>query len=183
MTYSPVVIYTLNPLTISFTCPKNSQSLDHKKLTKLKSAIEELINKSSKIQNKQETIETINNLSINGPTLLNWALGTSSPLTELSNKHKGLIATKALKLIFKYIWIPRSATANTSPYTGICWKKSSNFSQQKSNIKIYPHFNLLLFCLSKTNPINTLEPSMNTYITKTIELNNPLPIITNFVYG
>ncbi|CAG8443763.1 5989_t:CDS:2 [Acaulospora colombiana] len=101
-----------------FSCLSNFSIIKEKSKSIIK-LILELINKSDSIQSKTDLNDIISNLLISGPLLLNWAIGIISPIPDLSVKHKGTIAAKVLKIIFKYIWISRSATANTSPVTGI----------------------------------------------------------------
>ena len=53
-------------------------------------------------------------------------------------EHQAKLIAKSIKILYKYIWIPRSATANISPNKGIKWKKCIAFKSLNNNKKQYP---------------------------------------------
>jgi hypothetical protein len=71
---------------------------------------------------------------ITGQTLLNLALGKFQPPFDKLQKKQENISNKALKILYK-IWKQRSATATTSPSSGIKWKKTKS-SKTNSPITI-----------------------------------------------
>ena len=146
--------------------------------------INNLIDKSDKIKNKTEAKNIINNTTVTRPLLYKWAAGISLSPVDLFNKYKSFIAKKALEIIFKHVWSPRSATANTSPSSGIQWRKSiTSTQQQPAQEKILPSTDLLLNCFSKTNPINIFDSAINTYINEIYQINSILPTLSSTVHG
>jgi hypothetical protein len=92
-------------------------------------------------------------INITGPTLINLALGNfQPPLNTIKNKED--ISNKALKILYK-IWKQRSATATTSPTSGIKWKKTKaakhNTTHTTDNNIFQKILNLLENCNNLTD--------------------------------
>jgi hypothetical protein len=105
-----------------FSCPSNNPNLPLIN-KKIKNFLTDLI-RESKTQITNQSLLSNPHFSVKVPLLLEWALGISTFDPNLTIIHKAKLASKSTKIIYKYIWKPRSATANTSPQSAIKWKKT-----------------------------------------------------------
>src|SRR5277367_3399620 len=97
-------------------------------------------------------MDQIQNLIIDGNSLLDWAKGLSTLNPNLDTEIKAKIMAKSIKILYKYIWIPRLATANTSSKSGIKWKKCTAVSPNNQPRKnTYQFFNQTIECFLYNN--------------------------------
>jgi len=106
----------------------------------------------STIDSLPSTSTLISNFNLTGLTLIDLASGTfHSPFNKIKKKED--IMNKALKILYK-IWKQRSATANTSSFSGIKWKKTKaedSSLPQKSNTTFQSILNILEVSNNHTN--------------------------------
>jgi hypothetical protein len=132
-----------------------------------------IISESKLFSQNQPLKDQIQNLSIDGPSLLEWAngLSTFNPNLEITSKAK--IMAKSIKILNKYIWIPRSATANTSPHSGVKWKKCTAVSPpNQSRKQTYQFFNQTIECFLYNNSTSSNLELTNQIITNLNSFNS-----------
>jgi hypothetical protein len=156
-----------------FSCPNNNSHLSIFN-QKIKKFILSLIQESKNLTDKNLSILSINNLTIDGPLLLSWCKGTTTFDSKLSIEHKAKLIAKSIKIIYKYIWIPRSSTANTSPNSGIKWKKQppNNTSNQSKTKQPPPIFDQVLNSFLLNNSTNFNVNLTNQIIQSIITFNS-----------
>jgi hypothetical protein len=149
-----------------FTCSTNNINLPIISL-KIKKYLLHIISESNLPPNNQPSAEEIQNLKIDGTILLDWARGFSTFNSNLDIKCKAKIMVKSIKILNKYIWIPRLTTANTSTKSGTKWKKCTAVnSSNQSHKQIYQFFDQTIDCFLVNN-----STSPNSELTNQIIIN------------